>query len=568
MNELSTERVLEFWFGNEPYGSAVLAHRMHSWFEGGPAFDRQVADRFGAAIEPCARGGYTASEGSARGALAAILVLDQFPRHVFRGSARAFAYDEIALGLCKRALGQGRAEELDPVQRQFLFLPLQHSECLEDQVECVARFSRLGVEIPEGHWLAPVLKRALDVARFHELVIRRYGRYPHRNALLGRPSTLGEQMYLDAGGPSFGQLPERQPLSAATSARPVFRMFGPELSARDTLCVDGRVEGMRCLSHWPGTVAPAELQHDLSTGMALKYARSAPAERQRLLGAFSVVTNDHYDTDGALAAFALIEPELSLEHEDLMLRAARTGDLRTFTGEDALALDLTVWALANAPSSPLAAELAQIHDYTGRAQRCYNWLLSELPALLGQPFAWRSLWQPRFERILADLRAVEQQSGVSVQTRPGADLAVVTSSFPLTRHGLIHAAGEHNRVLHVLELADGPHYRFMYRNESWFLGLRDRVPRRLSLEPARARLQAEETASHGRWWCTRLDRTSAQLGFGSPDDTADVFEDLRQDLEPASHLPPARVLDALTFALSAPADKLAPRAPHSQLEHP
>ncbi len=547
MTEPTSERVLELWFGTQAFDSAVLADRMHIWFGGDPAFDRRVAAAFGAAIEPCARGAHSAWADTARGALALILILDQFPRHVHRGTSRAFEYDAAALAVCRRALAQGLDLELGLVERQFIYLPLQHSESQEDQQLCVAAFTALRAEVADGHWLEPVLARALSIAQYHALIIRRYGRYPHRNEALGRSSTLAERMYLDAGGPSFGQTREPgapSPREATPApARPVFRLWGPGVAAADALCVDGKVDGLRCLSHWPGTVAPAELQHDLSTGMALKYSRASDGERRRWLGSFSVVTNDHYDTDGALAAFALIHPDQSLEHADLMLRAAATGDLRTFTGEDALAVDLTVWSIANSPDSPVVTSAGA--DYAARAGACYAWLLDELPTILRAPFTWRALWQARFERILAELRAVDARDGVAVEALPELDLAVVTSRVALTRHALIRAAGALNRVLYVFESPEGCHYRFLYRNESWFLGLRDRVPPRLPLEPVRARLAALETAPRGGWWCTRLERTSAQLGFGSPDDVADVFEDLRPDRDPPSQLAPERVVEVL-----------------------
>lgn len=327
-----------------------------------------------------------------------------------------------------------------------------------------------------------------------------------------------------------------------------FKMFGRGLDPALTLCVDGRAFGLRALSHWPGPPPPDALSHDVTTGMALLYARASEAERRELLGSFDVVTNDHYDTDGALSLLAILEPEVALTHEDLMIRAATTGDFRTWQGEDALAVDLTVWAARDAAGSPLRERLDQIDDYATAADLCYRWVLDELPRVLADPFRWSRLWQRRFDRIVAERQRL-LAGGLRVERHEDLDLAVVHARAPITRHTVVAAAGDLYRILLVHESEQGARYRFAYRNESWFLRIRDRTSPRVPLDEAAAALQRLEGEGSGTWWCNRIDSTTAQLGFGSSERQANVFDDFRVDLDPVSRLPPSVVIEALRQVL-------------------
>lgn len=335
-----------------------------------------------------------------------------------------------------------------------------------------------------------------------------------------------------------------------------FRMFGPGLDPARTLSVDGRAFGLRSLSHWPGPPPPAALSHDVTTGMALAYARLGEAERRELLGSFDVVTNDHFDTDGALSLYAFLDPEAALPHADLMIRAATTGDFRSWHGEDALAVDLTVWAARDSAASPLRERLAAIDDYATASDLCYRWTFEELPRVLAEPYTWRSLWQRRFDRVMEERRRL-LAGELRVERHDDLDLAVIHLEAPLTRHTMVAAAGDLYRMLVVHQTAEGFRYRFAYRNESWFLKIRERTSPRVPLDEAVAALQRLEGEDDGRgaWWCTRIDSTTAQLGFGSSERQANVFGDFRTDLDPASRLPPAVVVEALRQVL-APAPRL------------
>jgi uncharacterized protein (DUF924 family) len=209
------EAILHYWLGTEPFDDAVYLRQKALWFEASPAVDAEITERFAAPLELAAAGRYDDWSTTAAGALAWTILVDQFPRHVFRGTARAYAHDELARRWCLRALEAGLEHELGPVERTFLYLPLQHSESLDDQRRCVARFEHVLAETPAGHWFHPHARHGVEVARLHARIIERYGRFPHRNAVLGRPSTMGEQMYLDAGGFDFGQRKADRPSPAS-----------------------------------------------------------------------------------------------------------------------------------------------------------------------------------------------------------------------------------------------------------------------------------------------------------------------------------------------------------------
>ena len=161
---------------------------MRAWFNGGEAFDRECESRFLDAHLAAARREYEAWLDSAEGALALLLLLDQIPRNVFRGSGHAFASDGLARHYAERALAAGHDAAFEPELRAFFYLPFEHSEDLADQQRSVALFEVLGNQTYTQY--------ALE----HRRVIERFGRFPHRNRALGRINTAEEQAWLDAGG--------------------------------------------------------------------------------------------------------------------------------------------------------------------------------------------------------------------------------------------------------------------------------------------------------------------------------------------------------------------------------
>lgn len=190
---LPTDAVLDFWFG--PPGDPERGQFRKCWFEKNADYDAAIATRFASAVEAALAGAWVDDVAEARGALALLIVLDQFPRNLFRGSARAFAGDQAARALAERAVDAGWDRDLVPVERVFVYLPFEHSEDLADQDRAVALFASL----PETPWRA----NAVDYAERHRDVIRRFGRFPHRNAALGRASTPDERDYLATPGSGF-----------------------------------------------------------------------------------------------------------------------------------------------------------------------------------------------------------------------------------------------------------------------------------------------------------------------------------------------------------------------------
>lgn len=197
--------IIEYWFGVEPIDEATYLRRAALWFDGSRDVDVEITDRFAEPLELAVAGRHDDWSATPMGTLAWTILVDQFPRHIFRGTARAYAHDETARQWCRRALEAGVERELGPLERTFLYLPLQHSESIDDQRLCVDRFERLLVETPDTHWFYPHARHGLEMAHLHSRIIARYGRFPHRNRVLGRRSTMFEQMYLDAGGSDFGQ---------------------------------------------------------------------------------------------------------------------------------------------------------------------------------------------------------------------------------------------------------------------------------------------------------------------------------------------------------------------------
>ena len=314
--------------------------------------------------------------------------------------------------------------------------------------------------------------------------------------------------------------------------------------------MDGTAAGFRTLSHWPGNTTPAAVKHDLSTGIALNVARLSPDKRRGLLGEYDEVANNHYDTDGALCAFAVLHPEQALRRADLMLDAAATGDFSVWRGEPALAIDLTVMQLTKGPASPLAGALRPGQTDEERHALAYDWLLAHLAEVLDDPFALRALWDERLGEIVDDVHRIEEGTGVSTRVFADLDLALVSSDRPITDIGLNLAAGDCSRVLLVLPSREGYRYRFRYRVESWFELVSRKVPPRPSLQPALALLNRAEglgaKAPAGRaWWCDAPEAPVSELGFGEKTERRAVFDDPAPQDDPPSRLLPSTVVEAL-----------------------
>lgn len=195
------QAVLEFWFGELPQTTDAFDRQIRFWFGNGG--DEAIRTRFSDLMRRAADGELHAWAHGPRGRLALILLLDQFPRNVYRGSARAFAQDERALALALSGMQIGADAALHPVERLFFCMPLQHSERVDVQEESVAAFRRLAEEAPEA--LRAGFELSLRFAEQHRQLIDRFGRFPHRNRALGRESTAEELNYLAGDPETFGQ---------------------------------------------------------------------------------------------------------------------------------------------------------------------------------------------------------------------------------------------------------------------------------------------------------------------------------------------------------------------------
>ena len=185
------DEILDFWFG----GEAERGQFREVWFKKDEDFDREISTRFRGDYETAVSGGLGDWQDSERGCLALILLLDQFPRNMFRGDARAFATDHRARAVADHAVSEGMDLALPPIQRMFVYLPFEHSENVEDQRRSIELFLALDEELD-----GPDL---LSYARRHAEVISRFRRFPHRNAALGRDTTPEEAEFLEEPGSSF-----------------------------------------------------------------------------------------------------------------------------------------------------------------------------------------------------------------------------------------------------------------------------------------------------------------------------------------------------------------------------
>ena len=183
MRDIKSE-VLRFWFEEV---------KPNQWFQKNEAFDAAIRDRFATTYEMARDGLCDAWREEPLGCVALCVVLDQFPRNMFRNDPVAFATDEKALLTAKYAVAKGFDMLVPPEKRRFIYLPYEHSEILSDQMKCVELFGRMKKEDPVGY----------DYAVRHRDVIEKFGRFPHRNVILGRASTPEEEAYLAQPGSGF-----------------------------------------------------------------------------------------------------------------------------------------------------------------------------------------------------------------------------------------------------------------------------------------------------------------------------------------------------------------------------
>ncbi|MFM9899686.1 MAG: DUF924 family protein [Polaromonas sp.] len=198
--------VVDFWLADGWARGWPSQDQGKRWFSGGPALDADITTRFGPLVAHALGGGLQqwahSAQASPHSRLALVVVLDQLTRNVYRGSAQAFSGDARAQALVQQTLASGADRALPWVARVFTYMPLMHAENLALQDECVARFTQLTQDVPPA--LTERLASNLDFARKHQQIIAQFGRFPYRNAVLGRTNTAAEEDFL-VNGPRFGR---------------------------------------------------------------------------------------------------------------------------------------------------------------------------------------------------------------------------------------------------------------------------------------------------------------------------------------------------------------------------
>jgi uncharacterized protein (DUF924 family) len=195
------DTIRTFWFGSQSDDALAAQERSKLWWSKNAAADAEIRQRFESCIAMAANGELHAWLATPGGRLALILLTDQFPRNVYRDSARAFAFDPFALAWAREGVDAGLDRALRPIERVFFYLPFEHSENIGDQERAVTLFAQLLDEVPPAH--RPVFEGFLDYALRHRAVIERFARFPHRNRLLGRTSSAEESDFLRQPGSSF-----------------------------------------------------------------------------------------------------------------------------------------------------------------------------------------------------------------------------------------------------------------------------------------------------------------------------------------------------------------------------
>lgn len=195
------EDILDFWFGAFPTPYSADPAKVDMWFKNGAAYDSEIFINFGVDYHRAINGELDHWVDSHRGRLALIILLDQFSRHIHRGSAAAFAQDAKAQALCIDGIGAGDDSRAHAVERSFFYLPLEHAEDIEKQALSLRAYTQLVQDVPEQYRKPFAMN--LEFARRHHYVIERFGRFPELNEILGRESTDEERAFIASGKYSF-----------------------------------------------------------------------------------------------------------------------------------------------------------------------------------------------------------------------------------------------------------------------------------------------------------------------------------------------------------------------------
>jgi len=313
------------------------------------------------------------------------------------------------------------------------------------------------------------------------------------------------------------------------------------------LSVDGMTAVGPNLSHWPGNRTPTAWKADLSTGIALRFARAEHAEQRAFLGDVDRVVNDHYDTDGFGSLLAVLRPDVAFRREDTLLSAAAVGDFAVWHTWRGFAIDRIIKNLA-APDSPVRGAFHGVEGDAALSLARYQWLLEHAESVLENTGGFRALYEEEMAQVDHELDQ-GLRGAVQVERLPEHGLAVVRSHGPRNRITLNTLAGAW-RVLHAIGGRDGVRYRYHDRTESWFDLVTVQPHPRRDLRPLRDRLRQLEPERDGASWHADPPETPIPELFFGPWSEQEYGE-VTRELRPSS-LKAERLRDELVRFFSRP----------------
>lgn len=287
--------------------------------------------------------------------------------------------------------------------------------------------------------------------------------------------------------------------------------FGPELEGVPNVVVDGRGNDATVLelSHWPRSRTPAELKADTSTEIVLNYLRSPKRDEYRR-GA-EAVSNNHFDVDGLMSLWAVLEPEAALERAGLLVAVGECGDFDCWAGERATKITCALYGLEALPHSPVRQGLAAVHDFRERTAFLYRETLPLLPRLLDDPGSFKEYWRAEYAKV-EDGRRLFDRGEAAVRELPEIDLAIFELPHPV--HDM--ALNERTGCTRVALVIEGHRYQARYRYQSW-VELQSRTPPpRIDLRPFADLLQTFE-GNPGDWAADEVHRSLPRLRLRGPE---------------------------------------------------
>lgn len=304
---------------------------------------------------------------------------------------------------------------------------------------------------------------------------------------------------------------------------------GADGVAEPHLSVDGMTPAGPNLSHWPGNRTPKKWRADLSTGIALRFARAPEAEREAFLGDARHVVNDHYDTDGFASLLTVLEPEIAFRHEELLLAAAAVGDFGCWVTWRGFAIDRIVKRLAD-PDSPVMGAFRGVDDPDELSLRRYQWLMQRGESMLQHIGSYRVLYEEEMAQVQAEIDA-GLRGDIERTFHAALGLSVLRTTEPRHRMTLNTLSGAF-RVLHAVEQEGERFFRYHDRTESWFDLVTISTPPRRDLRPLAQRLADLEPEHDGASWQADDPMTPIpELYFGVPSEQE--YGEITRELRPS-----------------------------------